>query len=145
MPDQFHATEVWAIHYEDADRQPEIFVGEGAEEAARKTFEQRNVSWNCYLLSTAHVFNDEPLRNLLRDAERWRALTGCQRLHVLGSAGFDGKHGDYRHLGIDAWTEFPFDADIKRQSEAAAAQLTEFADVARMIRPPRVRKPLAVE
>jgi len=39
----------WLIFYEDEDHQTEIFVGEGAKEAAIETFKQRSVSWSCYL------------------------------------------------------------------------------------------------
>lgn len=45
--------EVWAIKYEDADVADDVFVGEGAEEAARLTYEKRLSSWNCYLLGPA--------------------------------------------------------------------------------------------
>ncbi len=48
------AKEVWAILYEDADKQvPEVFVGHGAEEAARRTFADRLMNWTCHLLCTA--------------------------------------------------------------------------------------------
>ena len=48
-------SEVWAILYEDRDRQPEIFVEAGAEEAARGRYKQALNSWNCYLLCTSFV------------------------------------------------------------------------------------------
>lgn len=43
----------WAIHFEDADCKPEIFVGCGAEEAARHRYAQLPDNWNCHLLCDA--------------------------------------------------------------------------------------------
>lgn len=45
------APSVFAILYEEAGRYPEIFTGYGAEAAALKTFEDRKLTWNCYLLA----------------------------------------------------------------------------------------------
>lgn len=42
-------------HYEDADREQEIFVGEGATEAALKRFEQAKTAWNCHLFRRVAV------------------------------------------------------------------------------------------
>jgi hypothetical protein len=42
-------SEVWLIHYEDADVDDEVFTGEGAEAAALARFERCLGSWNCQL------------------------------------------------------------------------------------------------
>ena len=42
---------VWIIRYEDTEMQDEVFIGAGAEAAARATFARRNASWNCWLLT----------------------------------------------------------------------------------------------
>lgn len=39
----------WIIWYEDNQREPEVFVGAGAQESARARYEQASVSWNCTL------------------------------------------------------------------------------------------------
>lgn len=41
---------MWVIWYHDAEVEPDVFIGEGAEEAARQTFAQRKLNWNCVLL-----------------------------------------------------------------------------------------------
>lgn len=41
---------IWAIFFEDADVPPEIFMGEGAEKAAKSTFKAMKDNWNCVLL-----------------------------------------------------------------------------------------------
>jgi len=51
--DQFAAKNVWVIKYEDADVGDDIFVGDGAEEIAKRTYKQKSQSWNCYLLGPA--------------------------------------------------------------------------------------------
>ncbi len=41
-----HPNTMWMIVYEDADAKPRIFTNE---EAARKTYAQNSVNWNCHL------------------------------------------------------------------------------------------------
>lgn len=41
---------LWAIFYEDASVPPEVFMGCGAEEAAKAAYEERRTNWNCWLL-----------------------------------------------------------------------------------------------
>src|SRR5438046_1281737 len=40
---------VWVLFFEDADRRPEFFSGEGAEWAAHERFKQASNSWSCHL------------------------------------------------------------------------------------------------
>jgi len=66
------------------------------------------------------------------DAERWRALIGCARVRVLGSAGitrdidsFGNAYGDFCHIGVELWTKH------ECSSEPTAIEwLTKFADKA---------------
>lgn len=46
-------------------------------------------------------------RELKTPAKRWRALISCERLRLLGRAGFDNddKSG-YRHFGMEFWTKW---------------------------------------
>lgn len=46
-----HPNSLWMVYYEDASVAPEIFFGEGAEQAARARYAQAKVSWSCHLLS----------------------------------------------------------------------------------------------
>ncbi len=39
----------WVIYFDDADRKPEVFGGEGAENAAKRRYEQISISWNAHL------------------------------------------------------------------------------------------------
>jgi hypothetical protein len=62
-----------------------------------------------------------------KDAQRWRALIGCQRIRVLGSAGIETpKEDNYAHLGLELWTLHPTNDDHK----LGADWLTRFADIA---------------
>lgn len=49
---QFGPVDWWAIIYEDADRKPEFFT---EETAARKTFNERMVSWSCHLFRRVYL------------------------------------------------------------------------------------------
>lgn len=46
-----HPNGLWMVYFEDAERKPEIFFGEGAEAAARKSYADHKVAWSCHLLS----------------------------------------------------------------------------------------------
>lgn len=39
------------------------------------------------------------------DAARWRALIGCARLRIMGSAG--SATDEYQHVGLEVWTQHP--------------------------------------
>jgi hypothetical protein len=39
-----------------------------------------------------------------RDAKRWRALIGCARIRVMGSAGLHDPQSNYAHIGVEFWT-----------------------------------------
>lgn len=57
------------------------------------------------------------------DAARWRAVLGCARLRVLGSAGIVQERGNYAHLGLEMWTQH------EAGNEGPAVEwLTKFAD-----------------
>jgi hypothetical protein len=60
-----------------------------------------------------------------RDARRWRALLNCARIRVLGHAGFQRDQGDYRHIGMEVWTQHSVVT-----TGSAKQLLTEFADAA---------------
>lgn len=44
----------WAIIYDDYDRKPEIFGGEGAERAAHARYGQISGAWNAHLFRKVH-------------------------------------------------------------------------------------------
>ena len=46
-----HPNGLWMVHYEEAGKPPEIFFGEGAENAARQRYAVANHNWSCHLLS----------------------------------------------------------------------------------------------
>jgi hypothetical protein len=49
--------ETWLIVFEDTDHQPEAFT---SEESARRTFEERKLSWNCHLFRRAESRAETP-------------------------------------------------------------------------------------
>lgn len=66
------------------------------------------------------------------DGERWRAVLGCARIRVLGSAGlhsdldtYGNRHGSYGHIGLELWTKH----DAPSFPEAIA-DFIKFADKA---------------
>jgi hypothetical protein len=65
------------------------------------------------------------------DAARWRALLASPRLRILGTAGF-GHKDNYRHFGLEAWSEFSAQdgATVSWRNADAIQVLTEYADVA---------------
>lgn len=79
----------------------------------------------------------EELKQLILDAERWRAITSCARIRMMGSAGFGypaGKHGGFparpadptghRHLGMEFWSHHPDATPNEKGKEI----LTTYAD-----------------
>lgn len=60
-----------------------------------------------------------------RDAERWRALIGCARVRLLGSAGLGEQVGTtgYAHVGVELWTHHE-----AASHPEAIERLTQFAD-----------------
>jgi len=64
----------WVIKFDDADREDEVFGGAGAEDAARRRFEQAQVSWNCTLfVEEAYVrFCTQSAEQLIADLRRQR-------------------------------------------------------------------------
>ena len=84
---------IWVIKYEDADVSDDVFVGETAEEDARKTFEIRNYNWNCHLFGPAErIARSEQALAALQDPDRVHAsiltgsikLTKAQAIHIAG-------------------------------------------------------------
>lgn len=63
----------------------------------------------------------ELLAQLDADAARWRALLGCERIRVIGSARLGQPDG---HIGLELWGTYP---DAGPQDSGRAA-LTTFAD-----------------
>lgn len=60
-----------------------------------------------------------------RDAERWRALIGCARVRLLGSAGLTDPNSNYAHIGVELWNRHP-----EPSHPDAIERLTQFADKA---------------
>ncbi len=56
-------------------------------------------------------FNSPQMQELVRDANRWRALMSSERIRVMGYAGFkDGKprtDNSYLHIGVEFWNKHP--------------------------------------
>jgi hypothetical protein len=44
--------ERWLLWFADPDKKPEHFSGHGAEEAARRRFDQARMAWTCWLFRT---------------------------------------------------------------------------------------------
>lgn len=64
-----------------------------------------------------------------KDATRWQALIGCARIRVMGHAGFRGDQGNYRHIGLELWTQFSEPVGELKNATGRKV-LTEFADAA---------------
>lgn len=91
-----------------------------------------------------HVVSDlsdvSELSGLARDARRWRALMSSERVHWLGSAGFDHKDGvatprpgEVWHFGIEFWSSYVFDKS-KYPDATARNMLTAYADAMGMVK-----------
>lgn len=46
---------LWLIYFHDKDVQPEVFAGEGAEDAARRRYDQVSTGYNCHLMGEVRV------------------------------------------------------------------------------------------
>lgn len=76
---------------------------------------------------TEHAHLTSLCANYREDAERWRAMVGCARVRVLGSAGIAAPKPDgYAHIGVELWTRHTAPSD-----PAAIEWLTKFADIAK--------------
>lgn len=66
----------WLIFFEDTEVKPELFMGEGAEAAARYRHKELLLRWNCHLMMTAPTtsITAAELDALRKDAERYRWL-----------------------------------------------------------------------
>jgi hypothetical protein len=78
---------VWVIKFEDADVSDLVFMGFGAEEAAKETYKIRKQSWNCHLLCSYERLaqqdaREETLKGLLREM----LDAHCGISHECGSA-----------------------------------------------------------
>lgn len=62
---------------------------------------------------------------LERDARRWNALLNCKRIRVLGYAGYNEDQGNYRHIGLELWTQHQ-----AKTIDGAKELITQFADTA---------------
>lgn len=51
-----------------------------------------------------YVRSAQPPADVERDAARWRALIGCARIRVMGSAGLHDPQSNYAHIGVEFWT-----------------------------------------
>jgi len=78
------------IVYEDTDVGPEVFMGEGAEEAARARYEQSLISWSCHLFVNAAQL----------DAANARVATLTDEIDTLKSAAHMPE--DYE-FGLPSW------------------------------------------
>ena len=75
MSDQYQDRQpFWAIWFDDADRELEIFAGEGAEEAAKRRYEVCRVQWNCELL-----VSESSIRALVAERDRLREQAEIDR------------------------------------------------------------------
>lgn len=86
------------------------------------------------------------LREKEEDAERWRALMSSQRMHMMGSFGFDyvfdppdskktadlvdviPRHGDHMHFGIEFWSEHSAFGDPAWPDTLPRKLLTTYVD-----------------
>jgi hypothetical protein len=70
----------FVILYDDPDHQPEYFCGDGAQEAAEKTFADRLLKWSCYLF-VSRTRLDAAEKELVFHNHR------CEARHNEGQAG----------------------------------------------------------
>lgn len=81
--------EFWVIHFEDADRSPEMFTEESI---AREVYKQAGIAWNCALFGPAAVIDD--LRAKLQ--RKTEALEGARGAIVsLGATFYSIANGVY--------------------------------------------------
>jgi hypothetical protein len=70
------------------------------------------------------LVNRAELRELQRDAAKWRAMLSCARVRPLGSAGCerDEEHNpDYAHIGFELWTHYNLKPEWVKEAEQARA------------------------
>jgi hypothetical protein len=63
------------------------------------------------------------------DAAKWRALTGCERIRVLGWVGIEDPASEMAHVGFEIWTSYKH-PDVVAEKERGVKVLTDFADKA---------------
>jgi len=56
--------DAWIIWFEDPSVPLEMFSGEGAEDAAHRTFRDRLVNWNCHLFRTIELSGHAAFENV---------------------------------------------------------------------------------
>lgn len=66
---------------------------------------------------------------LRADAERWRALVNCDRIRVLGAAGFDEPDSAYKHIGLEIWSSYPVEKIPSTLLQSGVDKLTKFVDL----------------
>lgn len=90
-----HPNGLWMVYFEDADAhpRPEVFFGEGAEQAARARYERAKDHWSCHLLSRIPTgsADDKPsypsaIEPLTFDAFRRANAARCVKWHPEGIA-----------------------------------------------------------
>lgn len=64
-----HPNTLWVVWYEDKDKQPEVFFGEGAEANARLRYKQAYDNWSCHLLVRVPTSNPAPEAELYASAD----------------------------------------------------------------------------
>lgn len=80
----------WLIWYEDPDHKPEVFVGEGAEEAARRRFAQARDAWSCHLFQRIADSTAPDVSERRGDSNGLAGKAGhywtCAKCHYLNDA-----------------------------------------------------------
>jgi hypothetical protein len=83
-----------------------------------------------YAAMLANLPEQPPAAQDKADAARWRKLTGCPRVRLLGYArgGPQGGEGPIRHIGFEFWTDYPDFPDQERVNAENVQTLLAFVD-----------------
>jgi hypothetical protein len=80
-----------------------------------------------YWLGSPPASAPPPFSEDAEDAAKWRALVGCARIRVLGTAGvYEQLPDGYAHIGLELWTKHPASS-----TPASIEEFEKFVAIAR--------------
>lgn len=86
--------------------------------------DERACEGGCGWISKEPPICSVHLKDIVLEAERWRAFIHSQRFSVLGTG---GKGADL-HIGLEIWGRHPKNARVQENTESARKLLTKYAD-----------------
>lgn len=98
--------------------------------------------WQELAAGKPRLLGDKTVEEIREAAELWFALMSVARLRMMGGAGFDAKSRetykiphDYRHLGIELWTQYDFgDKATSQPPEEREVAVKYLLDLLRIVR-----------